>query len=82
MEINSCVNWLPVVDVMNTMYMGSLGATFLQRGVDDKRKDKWFEILGMKTPPSMGTMRMKHGWILHHGYDPKHIAQAMKEWLH
>ncbi|KAK3573187.1 hypothetical protein QTP86_015104 [Hemibagrus guttatus] len=39
------------------------------------------EILSKNFLPSARALKMKRGWIFQHDNDPKHTAQATKEWL-
>ncbi|CDQ87411.1 unnamed protein product [Oncorhynchus mykiss] len=39
------------------------------------------EILSENLLPSARALKMKRGWVFQHDNDPKHIAQATKEWL-
>ncbi|KAK3515259.1 hypothetical protein QTP70_013040 [Hemibagrus guttatus] len=39
------------------------------------------EILSKNLLPSARALKMKRGWVFQHDNDPKHTAQATKEWL-
>lgn len=39
-------------------------------------------ILGNNLLPSVRALRMGHGWVFQGDNDPKHTAEAAKEWLH
>ncbi len=39
------------------------------------------EILSENLLPSARALKMKRGWVFQHDNDPKHTAQATKEWL-
>ena len=39
------------------------------------------EILGDNLLPSVRALEIGCGWVFQHDSDPKHTAQAMKEWL-
>ena len=39
------------------------------------------EILGNNLIPSMRALKMGRGWVFQHDNDPKHTANATKEWL-
>ena len=39
------------------------------------------EILGDNLLPSVRALKMGHGWVFQYDNDPKHTAEATKEWL-
>ena len=39
------------------------------------------EILSQNLLPSVRALKMERGWVFQHDNDPKHTAQATKEWL-
>ena len=40
------------------------------------------EILGNNLLPSVGPLKMGHGWVFQHDNDLKQSARATKKWLH
>ncbi len=64
------------------------GAVFLQKGpgrlicVKERMNGAMYrEILSENLLPSARALKMKRGWVFQHDNDPKHTAQATKEWL-
>ena len=58
-----------------------IGAVFLQRDQERMNGAMYREILSENLLPSARALKMKRGWVFQHYNDPKHTAQATKEWL-
>ncbi|KAK3535766.1 hypothetical protein QTP70_021084, partial [Hemibagrus guttatus] len=41
----------------------------------------YLQVLGENLLPSARALKMGHGWVFQHDNDPKHTANATKEWL-